>query len=209
MTRGFKRVGLIALAFLGMAAVALSQRGRFFSQNSEPETEFPEFGEFHFLRVEYSDDRGNGFGFGSRRGRASGWWAQDWPDTEEHFTKGVQRLTRANVGAPAHMRLTDPEIYNYPWIYATQTGYWNLSNAETDALRDFLLRGGFLMTDDFWEQQEWEVFAETMNRVFPGQPITDIDLLVAATALEYDFTLLTYNRRHFDRIPDLRVYDSG
>jgi tRNA(fMet)-specific endonuclease VapC len=41
-----------------------------------------------------------------------------------------------------------------------------------------------------------------------GQPITDIDLLVAATALEYDFTLLTYNRRHFDRIPDLRVYAS-
>jgi len=185
MSRGFTKAGLIVLVVLGMASVALSQRGRFFSRTSEPETEFPKDGEFHFLRVEYTD-YGRGFGSVSRRGQAGGWWAQDWPDTEEHFTKGVQRLTRASVGAPRHMRLTDPELFDNPWIYATQTGYWRLSDEETSQLREFLLRGGFLMTDDFWDQQEWEVFAETMDRVFPGQPITDIGLSDQVMHVLYD-----------------------
>lgn len=187
MKIGLIRAAVMSACLLGLAAVAFSQRSRF-STGNQPDTEFPEYGEFHFLRVEYTDDRGGGFGFGfgSRRGRASGWWAQDWPDTEEHFTKGVQRLTRGGVGAPVHMRLTDPEIFNYPWIYATQTGYWRLSDAETSALREFLLRGGFLMTDDFWEQQEWEVFAEAMDRVFPGQAITDIGMTDQVMHVFYD-----------------------
>ena len=110
----------------------------------------------------------------------------DWPDTEEHFTKGVERLTRTGVGAPRHMRLTDPEIFDFPWIYATQTGFWRLSDEETSALREHLLRGGFLMTDDFWEQQEWARFAETMDRVFPGQTITDIGMTDQVMHVLYD-----------------------
>ncbi len=38
-----------------------------------------------------------------------------------------------------------------------------------------------------------------------GEPIGDMDLLIAATAVRHDLTLLTNNRRHFDRIPDLAV----
>ena len=123
--------------------------------------------------MEYTDYMRRGFGNVSRRGRASGWWAQDWPDADEHFTKGVQRLTRMDVGDPQHVSLTDPKLFDYPWIYATQTGYWVLSDEETSRLREYLLRGGFIMTDDFWDQngqQEWDVFTEAMNRVLPGQP---------------------------------------
>lgn len=39
-----------------------------------------------------------------------------------------------------------------------------------------------------------------------GQLIPDFDLLIAATALHHDLTLLTLNLRHFERIPDLRIY---
>lgn len=39
-----------------------------------------------------------------------------------------------------------------------------------------------------------------------GNLIGDFDLVIAATALHYDLTLLTFNRRHFERIPDLRLY---
>ncbi|RIK45609.1 MAG: hypothetical protein DCC58_05865 [Chloroflexi bacterium] len=42
-----------------------------------------------------------------------------------------------------------------------------------------------------------------------GQLIPDFDLLIAATALQYDLTLLTFNRRHFERIPELRLYQPG
>jgi tRNA(fMet)-specific endonuclease VapC len=39
-----------------------------------------------------------------------------------------------------------------------------------------------------------------------GRLIPDLDLLIAATARHHDFTLLTRNLRHFDRIPDLSIY---
>ncbi len=39
-----------------------------------------------------------------------------------------------------------------------------------------------------------------------GMSIGDNDLLIAATALRHDLTLVTRNRRHFDRIPDLRLH---
>jgi hypothetical protein len=222
MRIGRRRVVWVAAGLLGLAAVAFSQRfgggrggfrgfGGGFSSEA-PESEFPANAEFHFLRVEYRDNTGNrGFGFGSRRGRANGWWAQDWPDAEEHFTKGVQRLTRMDAGDPQHVSLTDDRLFDYPWIYATQTGYWILSDSETSRLREYLLRGGFIMTDDFWDQngpQEWEVFAEAMNRVFPGQPITDIGLSDSVMHVLYDIQEkdLTFipGSRHLGR--DGRVY---
>ena len=38
-----------------------------------------------------------------------------------------------------------------------------------------------------------------------GRPIGDMDLLIAATALRHELTLLTNNRRHFNRIPSLAL----
>ena len=49
-----------------------------------------------------------------------------------------------------------------------------MSDAEIARLREYLLRGGFLVVDDFWGAEQWEVFRETMERVLPNQPITDI-----------------------------------
>ncbi|MGI8553361.1 MAG: type II toxin-antitoxin system VapC family toxin [Dehalococcoidia bacterium] len=42
-----------------------------------------------------------------------------------------------------------------------------------------------------------------------GEIIPDFDLLLAATALQYDLTMLTFNLRHFQRIPDLKLYRPG
>lgn len=39
-----------------------------------------------------------------------------------------------------------------------------------------------------------------------GQLIGDADLLIAATALHHDLTLLTRNTRHFQRVPDLKLH---
>jgi hypothetical protein len=173
------RPGFILVALLLIAGVGLAQRGlRFQGHDAGPEAEFPAKGEFHFIRVEYDDMAGSGrfFGFSSRNGRGSGWWLVDWPDADEHFTMGVGRLTRVETAAPLHMGLMDDRIFDNPWIYATQTGYWGLSNAETARLREYLLRGGFLVTDDFWgpDPEQWEVFKNTMQRVLPNKPISDI-----------------------------------
>ncbi len=175
------RVALVLTVCLLLAGAALAQRfgGLSFQGHDDgPEATFPAKGEFHFIRVEYTDlpQYRRGFGFVSRNGRGNGWWMQDWPDADEHFSTGVQRLTRVETGQPLHMSLTDDKIFDNPWIYATQTGYWGLDNAEIARLREYLLRGGFLMVDDFWgpDSDQWEIFRETMQRVLPNKPISDI-----------------------------------
>jgi hypothetical protein len=175
------RVGLI-VAVLVVAGAAWAQRfggGVGFQGHDEgPEAVFPAKGEFHFIRVEYTDlpQYHRGFGFSSRDGRGTGWWLVDWPDADQHFSTGVQRLTRIDTAEPLHMSLTDDKLFDNPFIYATQTGWWDLSNAEVARLREYLLRGGFIMVDDFWgpDSDQWEVFKETMARVLPNKPISDI-----------------------------------
>ncbi|HEY1240985.1 MAG TPA: DUF4159 domain-containing protein [Bryobacteraceae bacterium] len=178
MSSGLRRAG-IGLGALLLALAASAQFGRRFRFDSL-ETDAPGMpprpAEFHFVRMEYNDAPNfqRGFGFRSRNGRGVGWWLQDWPDAEDHFTAGIQRLTRVDTGDPRHLGLMDDHLFDYPWIYATQTAYWDLSDPEIARLREYLLRGGFLVTDDFWGPDEWEIFRRTMDRVFPGKPITDI-----------------------------------
>ncbi len=165
------------LLALFLAMEGLGQRFRI--QQPGDEGPRPAFGlqaEFHFVRVEYTDlpEYHRFFGFASRGAQGEGWWVVDWPDADDHFSEGVKRLTRIATGDPRHMRLTDDELFNYPWVYATQTGWWNLSDAETARLREYLLRGGFLVVDDFWGADQWEVFRETMARVLPGHAIPDL-----------------------------------
>jgi len=182
MRREPVRIGLIGFAALSLAAAALGQRFgggiRFSGHDEGPAPVFPKGAEFHFIRVEYTDlpEFHRGWGFGSRNGEGSGWWIVDWPDADDHFSQGVERLTRVHTGDPRHLSLTDDKLFEYPWIYATQTGWWGLNNAEIARLREYLLRGGFLMVDDMWgpDPTQWEVFTETMNRVFPTKPIDDI-----------------------------------
>ena len=167
------RFGSGALVLL--AAVALAQRFQF-EHEEGPRPTFPSDAEFHFVRLEYTDlpQYHRRWGYASRDGRGEGWWIVDWPDAEDHFSVGVRRLTRIHTGDPTHFRLTDNRLFDYPWIYATQAGWWSLTDAEIARLREYLLRGGFLVVDDFWGPEQWEVFRRTMERALPGHPIYDI-----------------------------------
>src|SRR5437764_2002713 len=178
MTRGVRIAAFVAVSTAALAIAAQAQRGRLrapFGGGDESASAARE-AEFHFIRLQYTDlpEYHRGFGFASRDGQGSGWWLVDWPDADNHFTRGIERLTRIDIGDPRHLRLGDDRLFDYPWIYATQTGWWGLSDAETGRLREYLLRGGFLVVDDFWGPEQWELFRETMNRVLPNHPILDI-----------------------------------
>jgi len=183
------RRGAAFALMLGVIAAALAQRTRVAREDDEePRPAFPSRAEFHFIRVEYTDlpEFHRGFGYASRRRTGDGWWIVDWPDADDHFTSGIQRLTRVDTGDPRHLRLTDDRLFEYPWIYATQTGWWGLSDAEIARLREYLLRGGFLVVDDFWGDDAWAVFRDTMNRVLPGRAITDIAETESVMHVLYD-----------------------
>ncbi len=186
---------MISAIVLVAAFAALAQRfggGRFGGGirhgDEGPPPDFPAAAEFHFIRTEYTDlpQFHRRFGFASRNATGDGWWIVDWPDADNHFSMGVERLTRIHTGDPRHLRLTDPHLFDYPWIYATQTGWWGLSDAETKCLREYLLRGGYLVVDDFWGPEQWEIFRLTMDRVLPNRPIVDLAHSDAVLHVLYD-----------------------
>ena len=74
---------------------------------------------------------------------------------------------------------------------------------ELARFRRFLARLALLPLDDAIMERFARIRAELRRR---GQLIPDLDLLIAATALEEGLTLITRNMRHFNRIPDLRLY---
>ena len=103
------------------------------------------------------------------------WWAIDWPDAEQHFTDGVRRYTNINIAPDSrHIRLTDNALYDFPWLLVQQPGRWNLNVQEQEHLREYLLRGGFMMVDDFHGPQQWNVFNRIMEQVLPEYNVVDI-----------------------------------
>jgi hypothetical protein len=174
MSKAPTRVAMAVMILLALGVLGLAQRRR--TQPSEAPGAIGPNAEFYFIRVQYSDlaGGGRGFGRGGGGGFGRGWWMQDWPRSEQHFTEGVKRLTRIDVGEARTAPLTDDHIFEYPWAYATQVGYWDLTDAEAARLREYTLRGGFLVVDDFWGVSEWEVFRESMERTFPGRAIVEI-----------------------------------
>src|SRR2546422_5024956 len=74
------------------------------------------------------------------------------------------------------LELTDPELFDYPWIYIVEPGYLRFSDEEVRILREYLLNGGFLMVDDFWGEYEWANFYHEIKRVFPEFEPIELDL---------------------------------
>jgi hypothetical protein len=119
--------------------------------------------------------RGWGRGGDWTQGRSS--WTTDYPRADRHFAQALRRLSRVHVRSveqPVNLDDGD-DVYNWPWLYAVEVGHWNLTEAQAAKLREYLLRGGFFMVDDFHGTYEWEVFVASMRRVFPDRQIVEID----------------------------------
>jgi len=102
-------------------------------------------------------------------------WTQDFPRADRHFAQAVRRLTRIHVRSVEQcVNLDEGDQYDWPWVYAVQVGEWGLTDRQGQALREYLLRGGFFMADDFHGTFELQVFEDTIRKVFPDRPIREI-----------------------------------
>ena len=69
----------------------------------------------------------------------------------------LKRLTRIQMRSYEQVvDLDSDDIFNYPWVYAVQVENWTFTDAEAKRLREYLLKGGFLMVDDFHGTDDWE-----------------------------------------------------
>jgi len=136
--------------------------------------DYQERTEWVFARLMYPPIYGNRLG-DWREGHVH--WTMDYPRSDRHFSAALRRLTRIHARSVEQcVNLDDgDEVYRWPFLYGVEVGHWALTDGQAAKLRDYLLRGGFFMCDDFHGTYEWEVFNASMKRVFPDRQIIDID----------------------------------
>jgi hypothetical protein len=107
----------------------------------------------------------------------------DWPRADQNLPTRLGELTRTPIsrderGDPKHvlLRLTNPYLYRCPFIMMTEVGSIFLQQDEAEALRDYLLKGGFLWADDFWGEWAWQVWESQIRKALPSgaYPVIDV-----------------------------------
>jgi hypothetical protein len=127
----------------------------------------PYNGRFTFTRLMYG-----GHGFGRRDG---GSWSHDYPDADLNIPEILEFMTSINVttGASNVFTLDDPRLFQHPMLYISEPGFWSITDSEAANLRDYVLKGGFLIFDDFEGSQLRNMVAQ-VERALPGFELIEI-----------------------------------
>jgi len=163
---------ILTLAAAGavIASAALAQRGDFYRRPTP--TSFD--GSFNFCRLAYREG-----------GMDGGGWSVDYPRADENLSTRLAELTKTSIsreswGQPNHLLLvpTDPELYRCPFVMLTEAGAAYFDETEAAALRDYVLKGGFLWADDFWGERAWYSWESELRKALPsgGYPIHDLPM---------------------------------
>jgi hypothetical protein len=176
-------IGLAAAttaAVAGVAASAPQQRPRQFPggggrqfEQLDVQGNTPYDGRFVFVRLRYNDGFG---GFGRRGGGPR--WSHDYPRGEVHFTKILSEISyvRPRMDGSNILGLDDPELFKFPIAYMAEPGFWTLTDREAENFRAYLKKGGFVIFDDFREQEgHWDNLQQQMRRVLPEARWIEID----------------------------------
>jgi len=161
---------IVAVLILALIATSLvAQRSR----NSDALPNTPYDGKFTFVRIKYTPagmGGDGGFGYGDPR------WNHDYPRAEAHFGKILSELSLVPtfLGGGNVLTFDDPELFNYPIAYLTEPGFWSVNQKETEGMRAWLAKGGFLIVDDFVGNQ-WYNFEEKLKIVLPDARLVKLD----------------------------------
>jgi hypothetical protein len=163
--------GVLLLASAGYALAQFRGLGGIGIDGSAAPKQFPD-GDVVLCRLVYTEARRYGVG-----------WRTDYPLGERNLSIRLSELTRTRVsrardGSPHHylVRFTDDQLFSCPFLMAGDIGSIGLSTADAARLRDYLLKGGFLWTDDHWGPEEWDVWTRELAKVFPPDeyPIEEV-----------------------------------
>ena len=203
------KVVVAAVLVIVMTSVAAAQFGRFpgggggFGGFRRYPPRFPKattFGHgFNFCRAIYTSTRAEAGGQG---------WGTDYPDADLNFSIRLSELTRTRVsmdtdGRPDYLtvRLTDEAMFQCPYLHMEDVGTVTFSEREIEALREYLLKGGFVWVDDFWGSYAWEQWVAEISRVLPPAeyPIQDIPINHPLMKAQYEI-------KEFPQIPSIQSW---
>lgn len=148
---------------------------------------------FTFVRVKYDSHyygRGNG-------------WATDYRSSDLNFSLRLSQLTTLKVNPePIYLELTDPKLFDHPFLYLIEPGSLMFHDDEVVALRRYLLNGGFLMIDDFWGEREYRNLYRELKRVFPNREPFEVPL-------SHEIFHCVYDLDEKPQIPSIRDAERG
>ena len=101
-------------------------------------------------------------------GRGPNFWLHEFPRAEQHLMTLLSDFTtaEANANGSLILKLDDPSLFRYPIALMQEPGFWLMTDTEAARLRAYLLKGGFVIFNDF-EGAQWENFEAQMRRVLP------------------------------------------
>jgi hypothetical protein len=140
--------------------------------DSRPDPKEPNL--FQFVRIRY-----NGYmDFWSMGNWGPPPWMHDYPRAEQNFLKILLEMTSIETTSDSYLilDLDDPQIMNYPILYVSEPGYWDITDKEATNLRQYLSRGGFMIFDDFRGIPEWNNLNSSMKKVFPDRSFQELTL---------------------------------
>ena len=130
-------------------------------------------GRLMFPQAKHGRTLGTGHGDWLAGGTA---WTVDYPEGDRTFALLLARLSTIDVRLveqPVNLD-DDIDVYYWPFLISGLVGAWDLTDGQVMKLREYLLRGGFLLCDSFYGTAEWQGFVRGMNRVFPDRPIVEL-----------------------------------
>jgi len=172
---GVMLAGVLALAEAAGTALQRGRSRRFANSGPAPDVDYentPYDGRFTFARVRFNPTSWSG-------GRYA-WgldlkWNHDYPRADRRLAEILGAVTGVETQQDGSniVALDDPELFRYPWAYMCEVGFLQLSEAEATNLRDYMLKGGFVVVDDFtgWH---WFNFEAEMAKVMPEARFIEI-----------------------------------
>ena len=159
---------LVVVVLLAGVTAASAQSGGFLGPHR---TDIEYDGRFTFLRLRWGGGRGS-LGF---RGMNNA-WNHDYPRAEQHLALLLKEITYidARTDGSRILSLDDPELFRYPIAYMWEPGFWELTDREAEKFREYLLKGGFAIFDDFDHEHLYNLEAN-MLRVLPGARFFELD----------------------------------
>ncbi len=170
MTWPARRTAALALAASALVAATAAAERRYAGHGNAILPNAANDGRFTFVRLRY----GPPVGYASQ----SIPWSHDYPAGEEHLLRILTELSTidARVDRTNILSLDDPDLCEYPIAYMAEPGYWTIDGAEATAFRDYLLKGGFVIFDDFSERRGgWAHFERAFRTVLPDARFFDLD----------------------------------
>ena len=171
---------ITAMCLLFFVAFALAQRPRNTLPGQPRIYEVPEnqadlSGGFIYARIRF--DAGPAYA-GAHIGDGGQPWSHDYPEAGRHLMKIISELSKTDATLDQNepiFTFDDPQLFKYPLAYLCEVGAMNLSDKEIAGMREYCLRGGFLMVDDF-RGEDFDIFVEQAKRAFPEYELKELDV---------------------------------